>query len=505
MARLVTRRRVDADGLEALRRPRTDLLLERDCGGGRFEAVEGPVRDYQRTVVVTPAAGSDHDDHDVTQTVEFALTVPYFWWIFYVPFRRALSRPGRAVAPWWAPPARLDAQAAAVLGSLGALAIVAGYLNTLFTQTIAFAGEEFGAGGTAQGVAGAVVRVGGLVALVVASVADRRGRRVVLIWSAAAGCVLAVTGGLAPSLGWLTTSQVLARAFATALALVIAIMAAEEMPAGSRAYSVSLLAMAGGLGAGLCVMSLRLADLGTRGWRLLYVVPFVALPLVASVGRRLPESRRFVDRVPEQARMAGHGRRLWLLALGGLLTNLFFAPQSQFTNRYLLADRGFSGGRIGLFSIVTSTPAVIGIMAGGRLADTHGRRRVGAFCIAVGALFTVLFFFSRGWGSWAWAMAAMTVSNASIPALAVYGPELFPTSLRGRANGLVAVCALSGSAAGLVLAGVLSDAFSSIGLAMACLAVGPAFVAVLVLTRYPETARRELEDLNPEDRHVLDP
>ncbi|MDQ6798721.1 MAG: MFS transporter, partial [Actinomycetota bacterium] len=218
----------------------------------------------------------------------------------------------------------------------------------------------------------------------------------------------------------------------------------------------------------------------------------------------LPESRRFVDSVPEQAHIAGHGRRLWLLAMGGLLTNLFFAPQSQFTNRYLLVDRGFSGGRIGLFSIVTSTPAVIGIMAGGRLADTHGRRRVGAFCLAVGAAFTVLFFFSAGWDSWAWAMAAMTVSNASIPALAVYGPELFPTSLRGRANGIVAVCALSGSAVGLVAAGVLSDTFSSIGLAMGCLAVGPALVAVLVLTRYPETARRELEDLNPEDRHLPD-
>ncbi|MCA1657208.1 MAG: MFS transporter, partial [Actinobacteria bacterium] len=495
MARLVTRCRVDADGLEAIRRPRTDLLLERDCGGGRFEAAEGPVRDYLRTVVVTPAGDGDQE---VTQTIEFALTVPYFWWLFYLPFRRALARPGRSVAPWWAPPSRIDAQAASVLGSLAMLAIVAGYLNTLFTQTIAFAGEEFHAGDTAQGVAGAVVRVGGLVALVVASVADRRGRRIVLVWSAGAGCVLAATGGLAPSLGWLTTSQVLARAFATALALVIAIMAAEEMPAGSRAYSVSLLAMAAGFGAGVCLMSLRLADTGPRGWRLLYLVPLVALPSLVGVARRLPESRRFTDRVPEQAHLAGHGRRLWLLAVGGLLTNLFFAPQSQFANRFLLVDRGFSGAKIGLFSLVTSTPAVIGIVVGGRLADTHGRRRVAAFCIAVGALCTVAFFFSRGWESWAWAMTAMTVSNASIPALAVYGPELFPTSLRGRANGIVAVCALSGSALGLVAAGVLSDAFSSIGIAMACLALGPAFVAILVLTRYPETARRELEDLNPE-------
>src|SRR5205085_8419226 len=110
---------------------------------------------------------------------------------FVVPFKRALRKPGSPTAPWWAPPARLDARAASVLGSLAVLAVVFGYLNTLFTQTIAFAGEEFGAGNAAQGVAGAVVRVGGLVALVVASVADRRGRRPILLGCATIGCALA--------------------------------------------------------------------------------------------------------------------------------------------------------------------------------------------------------------------------------------------------------------------------------------------------------------------------
>jgi hypothetical protein len=31
------------------------------------------------------------------------------------------------------------------------------------------------------------------------------------------------------------------------------------------------------------------------------------------------------------------------------------------------------------------------------------------------------------------------------------------------------------------------------------LAIGPALLVVLVLTSYPETAHRELEELNPED------
>jgi hypothetical protein len=35
---------------------------------------------------------------------------------------------------------------------------------------------------------------------------------------------------------------------------------------------------------------------------------------------------------------------------------------------------------------------------------------------------------------------------------------------------------------------------------MAVMAAGPVIVAGLVLARYPETARLELEDINPEDR-----
>ena len=496
MTRVVARTTVDRDGLDAILRPRTDLLLETAVGDGHFDSVEGPFREYHRTVEVDPDPGGTDT---VTQTVDFRLAVPYFGWLFVLPVKRALARPGAERAPWWAPPARLDARAANVLGTVALLAVTFGYLNTLFTQTIPFAGEEFGAGDSAQGLAGGLVRVGGLVALLVVAAADRRGRRQVVLAAAVSGCVTAVGGALAPSLAWLTGSQMLARGFATALLILVTIIAAEEMPAGSRAYAVSLLAMAGGLGAGVCVLSLRLADLGPQGWRLLYLIPLLALPAVASVRTRLPESRRFV--APHaRAEMAGHGGRLLLLAASGLLVNLFVAPQSQFGNRFLRSERGFSGGRIGLFSVVVGTPAAIGIVVGGRLADVRGRRIVGAVALAGGTLCTVGYFYSSGWGVWAWALVGNIISAASIPALGVYGPELFPTGLRGRANGMVAVTSLVGSAGGLVLAGRLADRYGAIAPAMTMLAAGPMLLAVLVLLAYPETAGRELEDLNPEDR-----
>ncbi len=503
MARVVARAVVDRVGLEDWLRPRTDLLVEVPAAGGdgAFEQADGPFERYRRRVETEPVAGADGaaDRVRVTQTVDFRLGLPYFRFLFTPAARSALRRPGRDRAPWWAPPEHLDLGAANALGTLAVLAVTFGYLNSLFTQTIGFAGEEFGVGNSGQGAAGSVVRVGGLIALVVVATADRRGRRAVMLAAATAGCLLAVTGAFAPSLPWLTGSQLMARAFASALLILVSIVAAEEMPAGSRAYAVSLLAMAGGLGAGVCVLALRLADLGVRGWRTLYVLPLLALPALATTRHRLQESRRYLAPHPRVA-IKGHGGRLALLGVSALLANLFIAPNSQFGNRYLRSELGFSGGAIGLFSVVVGTPASIGIVAGGRIADVRGRRIVAAVALVFGTSATVALFFSDGWPLWVWAIVGNVLSAASVPALGVYGPELFPTGLRGKANGLVAVSALTGSAIGLTGAGLMSDGFGAIGPAMAVLAAGPLLLAILVLVAYPETARRRLEELNPEDR-----
>src|SRR5205085_493605 len=210
---------------------------------------------------------------------------------------------------------------------------------------------------------------------------------------------------------------------------------------------VSLLAMAGGIGAGGALVALKFADVGPRGWRILYVIPLLGLPIVASVRKRLPESRRFLAPHPN-VRIGTHRGRLALLMTGGLLANVFIAPQTQFANRFLLNERGFSAGRISLLSLVTGAPGIIGIVVGGRLADLRGRRPIAAGAIASGSLCTVFFFYSDGWGVRFWPVIGTILSAAAIPSLAVYGPELFPTSLRGKANGVMGLSGLAGSALG---------------------------------------------------------
>jgi MFS family permease len=320
----------------------------------------------------------------------------------------------------------------------------------------------------------------------------------VIIVCTAVGCGLAGLVAVTPSLAWYTAVHTLVRSFSTALAILIAVVAAEEMPAGARAFAASVLSMSAALGAGICVMALPLADLGSGGWRLVFLLPLLALPAVPGLARRLPESRRFV--APHRAaRFTGHGGRLALLATSTFLVQLFVAPASQLQNEFLRDERGYSALGITLFTICTNTPAGIGVLAGGRLADRRGRRVVGAVALLGGVGGTVVVYLSSGAPMWAASLVGGILAGATVPALGVYGPELFPTALRARANGVLGVTGVIGAAVGLVAAGMLSDGLGSLGRALAVLAVGPVLLAVLVLTRYPETAGRELEELNPED------
>jgi MFS family permease len=297
---------------------------------------------------------------------------------------------------------------------------------------------------------------------------------------------------------WLTVTQTLGRPVGIALLLLVGIVAAEEMPRNSRAYAVSVVAMAGGLGAGLCVAALPLADLGVRGWRFVYVVPIVFLVVAWDLWRRMPETRRF--EAPHLTAPPLQRRRFALLAVSGLLVNLLVAPQSFFNNRYLKDVRNYSALKISIFTLCTNTPGAVGIVAGGKLADTRGRRLVGAIALAGGAVFTVVQFSVGGWPMWVSSTVAAVVGGAAIPALGVYGAELFPTGNRGKASGLISMLSLVGSSIGLLGAGWALDQTVGYGTVMAILAVGPLVVAALVVILYPETAHHELEDLNPEDR-----
>jgi MFS family permease len=101
---------------------------------------------------------------------------------------------------------------------------------------------------------------------------------------------------------------------------------------------------------------------------------------------------------------------------------------------------------------------------------------------------------------WMWSLSQGVLGAAALPAIGVYSAELFPTGGRSKAGMLITVLTLGGSSVGLLATGELLDAGWGFASIMPLLAIGPALVILAVLTLYPETARTELEDINPEDR-----
>ena len=507
--------------LDQILEPRDGLITEQRVPGDNyvFEQADGAARSYRRTVTAAP--NSDGKIR-VQQVVDFQLGLPYFSWLFALPLRWAV-RPVKPSTrqPWWAPPERLGRRAAVVLATLCALAVVVGYLGALLSLTMTYAAKEFGVGKPGQGIALGAVRVNVVLALGLLLLADRRGRRQLILLTAAGASLLTALGALAPTLVWLTITQVAAVALVAALLVLIGVMAAEEMPAGSRAWGLGVLTLTFGLGAGLATMVLPLADGGIRGWRWLYAFGLLFLPLIASASRHLPESRRFdrlgplsrpsrpswpdraADRTPGSAR-ARHRRRLLLLCAGGFLFALFATPSGQFQNEFLRTERHFSAARISVFSLVCGTIGGLGVLIGGRLADTRGRRAVAAIGVGLGIVTALGSYFAHNWMLWVWGIADSLVSYGVAPALAVYGPELFPTALRSRSTGLIGLIYAAGGVIGLVVVGALSGAIGTIGPALATLAFAPVLLVILIVRAYPETAGQELEELNPEDRNAED-
>ena len=215
------------------REPRRDIVAERAVGGDRFEAEDGPFRHYERRLSLEKAQSDDPDEADtgeaweLTETTAYRLAVPVWAWLFHFPVRSALRRRQDSYGYWWAPPDRLDARCATVLGLLCTVQVVDGYLGTVLTQTLTFAADEFGHGNTAQGLVLAGVRVGVLIALVTVALADRHGRRRLLLASGIGSCLVTAVGALSPGLWFLGGTQLVARGLSTALGILILILAAE--------------------------------------------------------------------------------------------------------------------------------------------------------------------------------------------------------------------------------------------------------------------------------------
>jgi len=450
------------------------------------------------------------DGHRVT----YRLPIPYFAPLWAPLVRRRARRIERAAdagrplpkgVPWWAPPAPFDARTSEGLAGLCLISLLWSYGGgtlSLLSLTLPYAADAYSVGNRALATGLAVVRAGVLLALVVGPLADRFGRRRLVLWAAIAHCLLAASIGLLPTFELYIGAHVLLRCIDTALAIAIGVLVAQLVPAGSRAIALSLVGLAAGGGIALATVSLPLAASGRAGFAAVYLLQLLAIPLILHAARYVPESPRFLRHAREphhyrEALTGRYGRRLRLLGGATFLAAIFTAPILEFTTRYLSDAHGFSALEIAVFLVVTGGPSVPMVIVGGRLADVVARKRVGIPLVFAATLAYAGFYLASGFWIWPLATAGAMCGSAGGAALAPYGSELFATRIRAEAQTLTLAMGVTGSAAGLGIVAALSGSIG-LGDSIALLAVMQVAALAVLAVSFPETARLELEQTSGE-------
>ncbi|MDH3684459.1 MAG: MFS transporter, partial [Acidimicrobiia bacterium] len=436
---------VDADGLAGLRQERRDLVIERADGEDRWALVEGPFTDYERSLLVRPVDGS----YEVTETTEYRLATPV-WSVLIRPLMsRALRSTDRTPRRrWWWPAEVVKRRTAVLVSTLGFISVMTGYLGVVIGQTITFAAEDFGADDSAEANTLAAVRVGVVLSLLLVPRADRIGRRPLILGLAAGAVLFTMAGAFASSLQTLGAAQTVARGLTTGLITLLVLAATEEVPAGVRAFTISLITLCFALGAGMVIWVLPVDDLIDGGWRIVYLVPGLFLPVLWWVAKHLPETRRFRAATTTEAPAVIDWRRFAMLGGGAFLSTFFLSPASQLRNEFLRDDLGYSASIVSVFQLVISAPAGTAILLAGIAADRIGRRWVGAVGLSAGVIMLATSYQLTGAGLWLAASAGVVLTGAAFPATRGYQTELFPTRARAKVGGLLDVVGVAGSASG---------------------------------------------------------
>lgn len=394
-----------------------------------------------------------------------------------------------------------------LLALLGAAAFFDGYDGAVKTLALTQIRESFDLSKSAAAAMLGVIYIGALPAIGINRLADRVGRRRMLVWSVVGYTTFSGLTALAPNAGAYAGLQFAQQVFLVAESALVWTMAAEELPAAARGFGFGLLGMNIALGTGAAaILYGGLFESFHEGWRWLYVVGVPPLLLVAVLRRNLPESRRF-EVARDQGRLARrwhqilqppHRRWLGLVVVTACLSQ-FATEAGAFAIDFLQTDRGISTSAANAMLVLAGLPGIPIMVAAGSLSDRFGRRVVGCgFSLAsmVGGL--GFFWLPGGMPVLLPCMSVMLIGTlGSFPVLSTFVTELFPTALRGAASSWSGAASVVGRAASLGIGAVLLSVTNQSWTAT-FLGIGPLLAVVIIALVFPDTHGRELEDTSGE-------
>jgi MFS family permease len=385
-----------------------------------------------------------------------------------------------------------------VVAALGDVARGFGQVNVGATLA-----DQAGLSGTDLGIGLAIMRLASLGALPITGLADRFGRRTMVLVTVSGGLALTGVAAASPSYWWFVAIFACGRPLLSATNALTQVTAAEETGAADRTKAVALIAAGYGFGAGLVAIVHSLASrlIGFRGVFILALVPLALLPLLR---RWLTEPERFTvaaasdeHAIPVLGAVARpFRRRLAVIVVLAFAVSVITGPANSFV--FLFAqDFLHQAGLVTAAMVVgAGVSGLAGLLAGRWLADRVGRRLTGALAMVAVALLATATYTGSAPALLAGYIGGVFAASVFAPAAGALINELFPTAVRASAAGWSLAAGVLGAVAGLVEFGAVAQAGHRFALA-GLVTFGPAALVMGLFWLLPETRGTEPEDLWP--------
>jgi MFS family permease len=364
--------------------------------------------------------------------------------------------------------------------------------------------DQAGLSGTELGLGLAIIRLASLGGLPITGLADRFGRRRMLLITVGTGLGLTALAAASPSYWWFVVIFACGRPLLSATNGLAQVDVTEQTASADRAKAVALVAAGYGAGVGVIsiVHSLTSGTLGFRGVFALALVPLALLPLL----------RRWItepDRFAVAAAAATHPipvlgavtkpyrRRLAVVVVLAFAVSVITGPANSFV--FLFAQNFLHQPAVVTIGMVlgAGVSGLAGLLAGRWLADRVGRRLTGGLAMTAVALLAVLAYSGSAPALVVGYILGVFAASAFGPAAGALTSELFPTSVRASVVGWSLAAGVLGAATGLIAFGAVARAghpFVVAGL----LTFLPAIPVMGLFWLLPETRGREPEDLWPD-------
>jgi MFS family permease len=390
-------------------------------------------------------------------------------------------------------------------GQFGAVAALGDVAKSFGHVTHGSLVQQAGLSGTELGVGLAILRLASLGALPLSGLADRVGRRPVLIVTCALGLLFTMAAAASPGYWWFIVIFALGRPLLSTTNAVAQVGAAEETASHDRARAVALIAAGYGVGAGLVtvVHGLGEAVLGFRGVFALAVVPLVG---VFVLRRWLVEPDRFTVTSGDGAHAlpvvgaVGRDFRGRLAVVAGLVfaVSVITGPANSFIFVYAQNVLGVSGAATAAMVVVAGVFGLVGLLVGRWLADHLGRRPTGAMTIVAMSVFGVFTYSGSRVALFVGYELGVLAASTFAPAAGAFVNELFPTAVRASVAGWTVAAGVLGAVVGLVAFGAFAQVGHRFdGTRAAAITFLPVLVATALFLRLPETKGREPEEMWP--------